>query len=618
MAFSAEDIVSDSPTNNFCTLNPLDKGSQVILSNGNLEPTWSGTAGHSVRSNISYPKTGKWYLEVVIGDNKIMGVIDISKPIVPASGSLWPGGNGFGSAGSYAFAPDGTKVSNSVYDSFLSSYSSGSIIKILYDADLGDLKFGIDSGNLTTAYNINTNTTWAFAIGYWGIGGGSNICNFGQDPTFGGTKSPTTTYTDAKGIGTFYFQPPTGALALCTQNLPEMTPDVAGDVPQDYFKTVLYTGQNADSTFIDNGDNTWSKTGVGFQPDLIWAKSRSSATSHALADSVRGPRKILSSNNTTDEYPETSGKTLLSFDSDGFTVGIDGNYTAFTASGSSIVAWCFRAGGPPSGSTSTTGSAKRINTSGTQDDTSCSALATAATNAGASNVITPSLMSINQAAGFSILNYNGTGTAGATFPHGLSSAPEFVIVKQYNTNGFQWMCYHISLGATTGMALQREDGTSPFTSASLWNNTAPTNNVVTLGTHGGDTNNTGSTNIAYCWHSVEGYSKFGSYTGNGSPDGPFVYCGFRPAFVMVKWTSGGGQTTGSWRIMDTARNLYNPATLDLIANEVVTETTYGSDDLDILSNGFKWRSTGSFHNTSGANYIFMAFSEQPFKYANAR
>ena len=151
-------ILPDSPTNNFCTLNPLDKGSQVNLSKGNLSPTWSGVAGHSVNSSMVFPKTGKWYVEVLAGNNTSIGLVNSSINSL----ENWPGDTPLGS-NSYALAPDGKKVHSGNYESFLSDYSSGSIIKILYDADSGDLKFGIDSGNLTTAYTINTNTTWAFA-----------------------------------------------------------------------------------------------------------------------------------------------------------------------------------------------------------------------------------------------------------------------------------------------------------------------------------------------------------------------------------------------------------------------------------------------------------------------
>jgi len=615
MAFSAEDIVPDSPTNNFCTLNALyegEGGGSGTLSEGNLK--WATTSGHR-RAVANIAHGSKFYVEYVCNANggpnnvHMLGFVQISNPTGTVN-SMDLYFNNY-TNGSHTNRVNGSNTTVVVPAEYV---YTGDVIGLCIDPETGYGWYSINgdwkqNGNPSTGtnpvfvnipskdwtvYNYNANNTGTY--------------NFGQDPTFAGSKSPSTTYTDANGIGAFYYQPPTGALALCTANLPDFTPTVVNDTPQDYFKTVLYTGQTADSTFVDNGDNTWSKTGVGFQPDLIWAKSRSAATSHALADSVRGPRKILSSNSTADEYSETSGKTLLSFDSDGFTVGIDGNYTAFTASGSSIVAWCFRAGGPPSGSTSTTGSAKRINTSGTQDDTSCSALATAATNAGASNVITPTLMSINQAAGFSIVKYTGTGDV-ASVPHGLSSAPEVILAKDLDATQ-QWHCGFTEIGWGSHIHL---DLPNAPTGSSAWNSTAPASFFFLLGGNSG-TNANGNDFIAYCWHSVEGYSKFGSYTGNGSPDGPFVYCGFRPAFVMVKNTS----STGSWTIKDTSRDTFNPSGYTLLADTADDDFGPGNTNIDILSNGWKCRSSSTYINTTNNNYIFMAFAEQPFKYANAR
>ena len=625
-------IVPDSPTNNFATLNPL-LGTTGTFSNGNLNVAGSGS---TKTGTIAFPSSGKYYYESMIGGvtsgYPVIGIVSIP---INATGYVHSKQAAIRPVGSNSDRPewviDGV---DREYDQISSTaLAANDIIQVIYDADNGKVWFGINntyygvsSGSSTTvsasnianginpAYVIDTNYTYIPMVNTYSTSEVAKF-NFGQDPTFGGASNLPTGAgdydTDAAGNSTggrFAFQPPTGALALCTANLPDFTPTVTGDVPQDYFKTVLYTGQTADSTFVDNGDNTWSKTGVGFQPDLIWAKSRSAATSHALADSVRGPRKILSSNSTADEYSETSGKTLLSFDSDGFTVGIDGNYTAFTASGSSIVAWCFRAGGPPSGSTSTTGSAKRINTSGTQDDTSCSALATAATNAGASNVITPTLMSINQAAGFSIVKYTGTG-ANATVPHGLSSAPEVILAKDLDATQ-QWHCGFTEIGWGSHIHL---DLPNAPTGSSAWNSTAPASFFFSLGGNSG-TNANGNDFIAYCWHSVEGYSKFGSYTGNGSPDGPFVYCGFRPAFVMVKNTS----STGSWTIKDTSRDTFNPSGYTLLADTADDDFGPGNTNIDILSNGWKCRSSSTYINTTNNNYIFMAFAEQPFKYANAR
>ena len=609
MAITAHDIVSDSPTNNFATLNPLDKGSQVNVSNGNLEPTWSGTAGHSIRSNFSFPKTGKWYLEVGIGTNKIMGVIDISKPIVPASGSVWPGGDGFGSAGSYAFAPDGTKVSNSVYASFLSAYSSGNIIKILYDADLGDLKFGIDSGSLTTAYNINTNTTWAFAIGYWGIGGGSNICNFGQDPTFAGSKTPSTTYTDANGIGAFYYQPPTDALALCTANLRDLTPTVTDDTPQDYFKAVTYSGQSANQSI----------TSVGFQPDLVWIKSKTGlAHHHRLFDSLRKGTNtyhaiypdITDTERNLGDSSEIKNLTATGFD----LVGYDdagSSWAGTNVSGSTYVAWSWKAGGAPT--------ADNSNTSGAMTANSVSLNGTLQSNytPAGSPTIYPKRMSINTDAGFSIVKYTGNQTSGATIPHALNKKPDLIIHKNLTFSGMAWVVYHryAATGGTNndGSWYMSLDGDHAATSGTrLWPS-EPNASVITVASNDELNGSSSYDYMMYCWHSVEGYSKFGSYTGNDSADGPFVYCGFRVGWLMVRRTD----SITNWIISDNARNTHNVVDLNLLANQSYQDNTNGGF-FDFLSNGFKLRNTDVLVNASGGTYIFIAFAEQPFKYANAR
>jgi len=374
---------------------------------------------------------------------------------------------------------------------------------------------------------------------------------------------------------------------------------------------VLYTG---------NG-STQSITGVGFQPDFVWSKPRS-AGFNIVRDSVRGSTYRLITDGT---YAELSDSNYGTFSSDGFNLGAENNINANTVN---YIAWCFRAGGEPSGSTSTTGSAKRINTSGTQDDTSCSALATAATNAGASNVITPTLMSINQAAGFSIVKYTGNGGT-RTVPHGLSSAPDFIIIKSLSegTTNYtgQWDVYHTSLGANKLIALNT---TGAYTSpTNVWTAT-PDSNVITIGSAAA-INYSSDNYIAYCWHSVEGYSKFGSYTGNGSTDGPFVYCGFRPAFVMIKQITTTSDYS-SWAIFDNARDPSNPTNYlhSIFANRSAQEGKRGDGTsansanvvvLDILSNGFKLRDVGSSEiNQDTKEYIFMAFAEQPFKFSNAR
>jgi len=391
-------------------------------------------------------------------------------------------------------------------------------------------------------------------------------------------------------------------------------------VPQDYFKAVIWTG---------NGTGTSRTIDIGIEADLVWSKRRSADASHPLLyDSVRGTAKDLKTSLTSSEnLNHTNGyiSSSLSSNSITYTDGDSTNYPRhnYNDNGINYVVWCWKAGGAPSGSTSTTGSAKRINTSGTQDDTSCSALATAASNAGASNVITPTLMSINQAAGFSIVKYNGNGTSddvNYSIPHGLSYAPDVVIVKNLDlgsqTSGISWPVLFTNIGAFEGL-----DGSGDINNPDLnsnWSGSYPNANTffVRRPSSSSTTNRyrtMGDYNyIAYCWHSVEGYSKFGSYTGNGSTDGPFVYTGFRPAFLMVKKTNG----TDNWEILDAQRPTYNPTSLGLAPNLSDAEITNRGGDF--LSNGFKLRFGNGTSNESGYTYIYMAFAEQPFKFSNAR
>jgi len=660
MTFSTHDIVPDSPTNNFATLaNQLQHdATSSAVSDGNLrflQPS-NSNLDHDEMSNaianFSATSGKKWYWEVVIFNNidsnqriaSSIGVIlqqnDTQGNVLYSTdyfnGTCYAWGNDTNDSSRTSsvnvFQRNGSTV-NQVSPAQESYLIHGTVVGVLLDLESSPNTVTLyangselpDRGGITTKMNLAASTQF-FPIFGCGTTGGTqtHLVNFGQDPTFGGAKSPSTTYTDANGIGAFYYQPPTDALALCTANLPDFTPTVTGDVPADYFKTVLWTGQTADSTFIDNGDNTWSKTGVGFQPDLVWLKRRNSSTiTHQLLDVVRGKignaasfSRLRTDTNATEATP-ASDSGLLSMGSNGFTLGTD---SAYNDSGGTYVAWCWKAGGAPSGSTSTTGSAKRINTSGTQDDTSCSALATAATNAGASNVITPTLMSINQAAGFSIVKYTGNNTDGASLPHGLNQRPDFFIIKNLTKSaGDNWIVasvgdFNISNNIGDGHLVlnssNQADGSSGFFTST------PDSNVIYLG--GGssvrDPVNTTYDYIAYCWHSVEGYSKFGSYTGNGSTDGPFVYCGFRPAWLLVK----NADLSGDWWLMDTTRDTYNVAEKVLYPNlsgtEYVGASVFGRD---FLSNGFKVRNN-NFGVNGNYTYIYAAFAEQPFKFSNAR
>jgi len=371
----------------------------------------------------------------------------------------------------------------------------------------------------------------------------------------------------------FSYTPPTGFVALNTYNLP--TPTISNGA--NYFAATTYTG-NGSTQSINNGNNTTIAT--TFQPDFVWYKSRVSGVyNHGLFDSVRGTTKQLFSN-TTGAEATFSGVTA--FNSNGFSLGSDAGGNNNT---DNYIAWQWKANG--SGVTNTNGS------------------------------IT-STVNVNATAGFSVVTYTGNGTSGATIGHSLGVAPSMIIVKQRGTGGTDWTVYHASLGNTKAIFL---DGTyAPDTSAVYWNNTSPTSSVFTSGS-GGNQNTNGGTYVAYCWSQVAGFSKFGSYTGNGSTDGPFVYTGFRPRFVMIKDTT----NAQPWIIVDTSRNTYN------VGGDYLEPNSSGAEDsgssvstataMDIVSNGFKLRNSASssgYTNANGDVYVYAAFAENPFRNSLAR
>ena len=327
--------------------------------------------------------------------------------------------------------------------------------------------------------------------------------------------------------------------------------------PLDYFNTKLYTG---------NG-STNAITGVGFQPDWVWLKDRDNANSHKLYDGVRGTTKFISSENTSAEGTQSNG--LTSFDSDGFTLGsYGGTNGSGGGSGPNFASWNW------------------LGANGTSANTDGSISST---------------VSANTTSGFSIVSYTGTGSAG-TIGHGLNAVPKMIISKSL-ANGEHWGTYHASLGNGKVIALNSTDGS--ITNSAYWNNTSPTTSVWSVGTS--PLTNHPHASIAYCFAEKKGFSKFGSYIGNGSSDGPFIYTGFKPAFVLTKNT-----TTGhGWWILDNKRDIDNPTNLALFPNlsdaESSTEGTH-----DFLSNGFKLR-RGDYGdlNENGAEHIYMAFAESP-------
>ena len=333
----------------------------------------------------------------------------------------------------------------------------------------------------------------------------------------------------------------------------------------------------AATTYTGTGTSSArSVTGVGFQPDFVWGKGRSVASQHNLFDAVRGSGKRLISNSTAAEETNAAFGYLSSFDSDGFsTLAGSTNNENWNQTSATYVAWSWKAGGTAVS-----------NTAGT---------------------ITSSV-SANTTAGFSVVTYTGTG-ANATVGHGLGVAPGMVIIKSRSV-ATNWIVYHSSVAATAHLVLNLTD--AAYTDVAF-NNTAPTSSVFSIGPTGYSVNNSAATYVAYCWAPVAGYSAFGSYTGNGSTDGPFIYTGFRPRWFMVKRTD----STSNWLVYDTSRIGYNQANNYLLPDLANAEGS-GDNYLDILSNGLKIRVANQSTNTSGGTYIYAAYAENPLKYANAR
>ena len=339
----------------------------------------------------------------------------------------------------------------------------------------------------------------------------------------------------------------------------------------DYFSTNLWVADDSSPR---------SLTGFGHQPDLVWTKHRGSGSvNHTLTDSVRGGDKMLASTTTAVEDTKSHGE-ITSFDSDGITVADGTNATyprlyfndldPFGAGGGNYVGWSWKANG--------TGSA---NTDGTINST----------------------VSVNTTAGFSISKFTGTG-ANATVGHGLGAVPKMIIVKNL-IDTEPWIVYHAGIDATAPQDYHLRLNTTDarINEAPIWNDTAPTSSVFSLGSSGAP-NGSGDATIAYCFADVPGYSKFGSYTGNGNSDGAFVYTGFKPAFLMVKRTD----SSGSWFMFDNKRDGYNSENHRLIADASDTEADPG--EMELLSNGFKCRNTfGSVNHAE--TYIYMAFAEAP-------
>ena len=544
------DVMSDTPTTNYCTWNPLTirNGSGTMsLTEGNLKfgSTASTTYG-SILATIA-PTSGKYYCELTFEGTKssnynreLFGIVPIANWQTNTRVDVHqiPGSLVYESNGTSSLAHQGTGgVANT--QSYGVAWDENSNIGIAIDFDTPSLTFYVDgSSQGTFPYSMTAGEAYAIFAVDW-----SNFVEISAFILNAGQRA-------------FAYTPPTGFKALNTSNLPAPTVKDGSD----YFNTVLYTGDGTSSRAI---------TGMGFQADFLWLKPRS-ARNHSLVDVLRGTNH-LQSNNTN---AEASVPSFDSFDSDGFTVTADGSTNPnWNESPEPNVVWGWLAGG--SGSSNTDGS------------------------------IT-STVSANQTAGFSIVSYTGTGSA-ATVGHGLGVKPSLLIVRRRPTAS-NWTVYHSSVGATKRLILDLNY--APQTGSGWWNNTEPTSTVFTIGNDGGTNSTTNNTYIAYCFAEVENYSKFSSYTGNGSSDGPFVYTGHRSRWLMIKAATG---ITGNWVIFDTERDTDNPAITQLWSNLSSAESALSGQPVDILSNGFKIRTNDSAMNfNSSCTYIFVSFAENPF------
>ena len=562
---SSTDSLLDSPTSyeadsgnnggNYATLNPLLSPANT-LSNGNLDATAGGN-NQVTLATFGIPASGKWYFEFTDVDSTTGAFITgVGTPDVDRSLYLGRYENGWGYQTHATNA--GYYNNNNFVASGVNVHGNNTVVGIAIDRDSNKLWFSVNGTFVNSgdpANGTNANYTNLPSTGFLLPGASSAT---GLKFIFNAGQRP------------FAYTPPTGYKSLCTQNFDDPTivdPSTAFDID-------TYTGTGS----------THERSELSFSPDLVWIKQRSTTRNNLLFDTARGPNKFAVSNSPG--TPGTGSGMVTSFDNDGFTLGNSDDVNANTGT---FVAWCWDAG-----STTDTN-----NTAGS---------------------ITPTGVKANQTAGFSIVTWTGSTQSAATVGHGLGKQPELIIAKTYDGSG-NWYVFEPSLdtGGTISKALYLNDTVSKQTVSGVWGSwTEMTSTTFGIYDTSGSYTNDGDM-IAYCFTSVDQFSSFGSYTGNGLADGPFVYTGFRPAFVLTKASSG----SGNWQIIDSARSDFNLADDKLWPSQNYEENsaTLGgasADNIDILSNGFKLRTSNAGTNASSVAYIYAAFAENPLKYARAR
>ena len=557
---------------NFATLNSLIKSSTNTFSNGNCRIT-SSSGGWGAPLTLA-ANTGKFYVEInFVASDTNGGRI----AVLPTNSAKYNDGDqSAAGSGDYAiewkYDGDSNFITNngSTTQSSVGSWAQGDVAAVAFDLDASPktVQFYKNNSTIGSAENINTSATGPFTVMIYAHNAGTWHINAGQDSTFGGNETAGGN-ADGNGFGDFYYSPPSGFLALSSANLPisdDIDPaQTDDDFPSKQFNVVLYTGNSSTNAI----------SGLGFQPDLVWFHRRDYDGSYnqGIIDSSRGVGLGLYPDRTDADTSFTSD--FNSFDSDGFTLKA-GSSANINNNSSTFVAWCWRANG-----------------------------GTTASNSDGS--ITSNVQA-NQAAGFSIVTYTGTGSAG-TFGHGLGAVPKWVIIKN-RSSVKNWACYHVDSnnGGKKSMILNSNNSGD---NSQYWNNTQPTSSVFPIRTET-EVNASSDNHIAYCWTEVEGFSKFGSFEGNSNADGPFIYTGFRPRLVFCKSID----ASENWQVRDTARSPFNAnSQVRIYWNNSNSEGSASTaSPIDFLSTGFKVRGSNSEINSN--TIIYGAWSDVPAKYNN--
>ena len=601
---SGHDVMLDVPTNNYCTLNPLDDRN-TPLSEGNLRAGVGST--YSTTAGTFGMESGKWIWSCLRnvngGGTPSFGLTPVSDSFSGASD--WVGSSSNGGWAYYQSAYHDIYHNASVLVENLFSASEDEELAWAVDIDAGKAWLGTVSSGSVTWYNSGdpangTNATFTFTAGtamkptISSYGSGSNgSLNFGQDATYAGLESPSTTYADSNGNGSFGFQPPSGFLALCSDNL-----DAPSVTPTNHFDVLTYNGAY-DNYSNFSGTSPQTVTGTDFTPEIVWIKDRDNVSSNYgngyhggyWFDNVMGTGYAL---NTDLDNSSHSGSSLASgedgissFNSNGFTVdeADETNAAADSSFGGSIdtyeryVAWCWKLG--------TTASSW----SGSGQD--------------------PDSEKYNASAGVSIIDYYDSeyGGSAITLNHSLGAAPEFAIAFDYEGYTSGHYVWHKDL--SSGNYLTLSSNSSQSSDTDYFPASPATATTFTLGT----SISSGTQSHVALFTSVEGMVKIGSWVGNGDDDGPVVHCGFRPSLILCKAVN----RSNSWYMWDDQRDGYNVTDAGLWADLNTAESNAATNKVDILSNGFKLRGSGNGTNSSSSNnYIFIAWAHSPFKYANAR